>query len=295
MNRRNFLQGATGIGILGATSTAASGLGERKNMGVKWQIGCYNRPWGAWSYDVALEKMHEAGFQTTGILGEHKGETFLNPESTPEYLDTLKKRIASHHLKATQGRLHIRHDNPLDEAISLTHKQIDHARQLNLKSVMALGTSNPAEYEHFYKVMTETAIYAAHHKIQLVFKPHGGCSADSDDILRCIERVDHSNFHLWYDAGNIIHYTGKDPVKEAERVARHVSGFCAKDCAMQHGDVMLQFGTGKVDFVGVFRVLKEAGFKGPVMIECCAGKTVEEVTTNAAANRHFLESLFQNL
>lgn len=294
MNRRNFLQGITSLGVLGSVSNALAEKKERKSR-VKWQIGCFNRPWGAWSYDVALEKMKEAGFQTIGILGEHKGESFLNPDSTPEYLDALKKRIASHHLKATLGRLIIRHNTPMSEAVPHVHKQVDHAHQLGLKYVMALGTSKPEEYEHFYTLMAETAKYATEKNIQLIFKPHGGCSADSDDILRCLEQVNDPNFRLWYDAGNIIHYTGKDPVKEAERVAKYVSGFCAKDCAVPHGDVMLQFGTGKVDFAGVFHVLKEAGFKGPVMIECCAGKTVEEVTANAIANRLFLENLFANL
>ena len=32
---------------------------------------------------------------------------------------------------------------------------------------------------------------------------------------------------------------------------------------------MIQFGTGKVDFAGVFATLKAAGFDGPIMVECC--------------------------
>jgi sugar phosphate isomerase/epimerase len=53
---------------------------------------------------------------------------------------------------------------------------------------------------------------------------------------------------------------------------------------------MLQFGAGKVDFVGVFRTLKKAGFRGPIMVECCKiGATAEETTANARANRLFLE------
>ena len=137
ISRRTFLQGVAGVTTLAKT--------ESKPMGVKWQIGCFNRPWGAWGYDVALEKMHEAGFRTTGILGDHKGEPFLDPDATPEYLESLKARIEKAHLKPIMGRLHIRHDTPLDEAIALTHKQIEHAHQLKLKSVMALGTSNPTE------------------------------------------------------------------------------------------------------------------------------------------------------
>jgi sugar phosphate isomerase/epimerase len=104
--------------------------------------------------------------------------------------------------------------------------------------------------------------------------------------------VGHPNFKIWYDAGNIIHYTGKDPVEELKPIVQHVTGFCAKDCAAPKGEVMIQFGTGKVDFAGVFRVLRSAGFGGPIMVECCAvGDTPEATATNARANREFLEKV----
>jgi len=52
-----------------------------------------------------------------------------------------------------------------------------------------------------------------------------------------LKAVQHSNFKMWYDAGNIIYYTGKDPVEE----------------------------------------LKPIGFAGPIMIECCkAGATARK-------------------
>src|SRR5437870_5020938 len=32
-------------------------------------------------------------------------------------------------------------------------------------------------------------------------------------------------------------FTGKDPLAELEPIAKHVTGFCAKDCAEQKGEV----------------------------------------------------------
>ena len=59
---------------------------------------------------------------------------------------------------------------------------------------------------------------------------------------------------------------------------------------------MIQFGTGKVDFTGLFKVLKDAGFNGPVMVEGTAvGATLQETVANARANREFLEKIFANL
>src|SRR5262249_17988168 len=146
------------------------------------------------------------------------------------------------------------------------------------------------------KVMKDAAAYAAERKIKLVMKPHGGSSGASGEIVSAMKAVGHANFKIWYDAGNIIHYTGKDPIEELKPIAQHVTGFCAKDCATVKGDVMIQFGAGKVDFAGVFKTLKSAGFKGPIMVECCrVGATPEETTANARANREFLEKVLASI
>jgi sugar phosphate isomerase/epimerase len=117
-----------------------------------------------------------------------------------------------------------------------------------------------------------------------------------------MQAVAHPNFKVWYDAGNIIYYTGKDPVAELEPIVQHVTGFCAKDCAVQmvdgkrKPDVMIQFGAGQVDFAAVFRALKRGGFNGPIMVECCKiGATPQETADNARANREFLKRVIASV
>src|SRR5437899_11354164 len=124
--------------------------------------------------------------------------------------------------------------------------------------------------------------------IRLVLKPHGGGSGASEEILRCLDKVAHANFKIWYDAGNIIYYTGKDPLAELEPIAKHVTGFCAKDCAAPKAEVMSQFGTGKVDFKAVFAKLKSVGFNGPTMVEGVkVSATAEETTATRASTGSF--------
>jgi len=255
----------------------------------KWEIGCVNRPWTKWSFDQTLAAIKSGGFSTIGLLSRTKDDPFIGSESTPEYLESLKKRIEASGLKANMGALRSRHNISLDESMAEVRKQVDNAQFLGLSYVLSFGADKPEEFEHYHKVMSDAAAYASTRKIKLAMKPHGGISGSSAEIVNVIQKVNHPNFSIWYDAGNIIYYAGKDPVAEIDPVARYISGFCAKDCGAPRSDVMIQFGTGKVDFPAVFKKLEASGFNGPVMIECCKiGETPAETTVNARANRDFL-------
>lgn len=294
MNRRRFLQQAMAGGAASAFGmSVAASLAARA---IQWPVGCFNRPWTTWSYDEALKQIKAAGYQTTGLLSRTKNEPFIGADATPEYLASLKQRIAASGLKANMGALRTRHTIPLDESIKETRKQIEHAELLGLTYLLTFGVDRPEEYEHYYKVMSDAAAYAQERRMKVVMKPHGGASGASEEIVAGLKAVGHPNFKIWYDAGNIIYYTGKDPVEELKPIAQHVTGFCAKDCGAVKGDVMIQFGTGKVDFAGVFGVMKAAGFDGPIMVECCTvGATAEETMVNARANREFLEKVLAKL
>jgi sugar phosphate isomerase/epimerase len=292
MNRRQFIHHSS----ITAAITLAGINSINTEAGVKWTIGCFNRPWTKWSFDETLDGIKAAGYKVTGLLSRTRQEPFIGAEATPEYLDGLKKKLAARGLVANMGALRVRANLPFEDGRTDLRKQIDNAHLLKLQYLLSFGVDNPNEYENFYKLMSDGAAYAKERGLKLVMKPHGGASGASDEILAAIKKVSHPNFKIWYDAGNIIHYTAKDPVAELEPIAQHVTGFCAKDCGELKGEVMIQFGAGKVDFRSVFAKLKSAGFNGPVMVECCrVGQTPQETTANAKANREFLEKVLAEL
>jgi sugar phosphate isomerase/epimerase len=297
MNRRQFIRTAA----VAATATAAlkfSTVKAAEAKGTNWPIGCFNRPWvgDGMTYDTALTGIKGAGYKVTGLLTRSKEEPFIGSDATPEYLAALKKKIAAHDLRANMGAIRLKNEFTVEDSIKDVRKQIDNAKFLGLDFILTFGVDSPKHYENYYKVMADAAPYAQERGLKLVLKPHGGGSGASEEIIRCIDKVKQPNFKIWYDAGNIIYYTGKDPLEQLKPIAEHVTGFCAKDCDKEKGDVWLEFGTGKVDFKTVFSELKRAGFNGPVMVECCKkGKTAEETTANARKNREFLEKLFASL
>ncbi|HUD46040.1 MAG TPA: sugar phosphate isomerase/epimerase [Candidatus Baltobacteraceae bacterium] len=308
VSRRGFLK-------TGAVAAVAATMGvlrvDAQAAGVSWPIGCFNRPWmqkfgshtqplstlqtANWGFDAALKGIAEAGFVMVGLLTPMPDEPFLAADASGEYLAGLKNRIAASGLTATMGSLRINFSSSLDGAIQQVRRQIDHAQFLNLEWLLTFGVDNKEDYAHYCRAMADAADYAQERKIKLVLKPHGGSSGASEEIIRCLNDVGRPNFKIWYDAGNIVYYTGKDPVEELKPIAQYVTGFCAKDCAAPKSDVMIQFGTGKVDFTAVYGELKKAGFNGPTFIECAGGKTFQEVTDDARANRVFLERIFASL
>jgi len=304
MSRRAFLQTTTL-----ATTALATGACHTIAEDSSWPIGCFNRPWmqkfgskvqpldtpqtANWGFDVALKGIEEAGYKTVGLLTPMPDESFIGSQASDEYLANLKKRIVDSGLVANMGSLHVKPELPLEEAIQDTRRQIDHARFLNLEWLLTFGVDKEEYYEKYYKMMADAADYAQEGKMKLVMKPHGGSSATSEEIRRCLGQVNRPNFKIWYDAGNIVYYNGKDPVEELKPIVQYVTGFCAKDCTGEKGNVMIQFGEGKVNFTAVFKEMKKAGFNGPIFVECAGGKTFAEVTQSARANRLFLEKVFE--
>src|SRR5262245_28430378 len=195
MNRREFL-GRTIVGgaatALGASFSPALGA-----AGVRWPVGCFNRPWTTWSFDETLKQIKAAGYQTTGLLTRTKDEPFIGADATPEYLARLKQRLAASGLTASMGALRSRHNIPLDESITEVRTQIDNAATLQLPFVLSFGVDKPEEYQHFNTVMSNAAAYAQERKIKLVMKPHGGSSGASDEIVTAMKAVRHPNFKIW--------------------------------------------------------------------------------------------------
>ena len=299
LSRRHFLAAYSAVvaaAFLPRTLRAAS-------VGSTWPVGCFNRPWTKWSYDETLDAIKAAGYAYTGLLTPTAAEPFTGSSASPEYLAEIKQKIAARGLKVNMTALRVNAALELPAAIADTRKQIENGHTVGVEFALTFGEDKPERYEKYFKIMADAAAFAAERGIKLVMKPHGGGSGASAEILSAIKTVGHKNFKIWYDAGNIIYYTGKDPVEELKPIVQHVTGFCAKDCSVEFDaagkrkpEVMIQFGAGKVDFAAVFQSLKAGGFNGPVMVECCKiGATAAETTAHAKANRDYLTGVLAGI
>src|SRR5256885_11576168 len=103
------------------------------------RIGCFNRPWGQFTYDEALDGMRDAGFTLTGLVGQHRNEPFTGPDATPEYLNELKRRITDRGLDPVITSLRFEPNAPHDVSMESLRMQIDNTASIGIPNAMTFG------------------------------------------------------------------------------------------------------------------------------------------------------------
>jgi sugar phosphate isomerase/epimerase len=149
----------------------------------------------------------------------------------------------------------------------------------------------------YYKAIAECCDYAMEKGIAISIKPHGGLNATGLQCRKIAQMVNHKNFGIWYDPGNIYYYSNgkRSPVLDATDVDGFVMGMSVKDY-LHPKEVLVTPGDGKVDFPAVMWQLQKGGFKsGPLVIECLKLGNLKEITAEARKARLFLEELTESL
>lgn len=255
------------------------------------ELGCFTRPWKDYGVEDAAAGMRAAGFKHFGPMG--MGPTrLIDYNSTSEEVAAIEQAVKSAGLSFTimMGTYPL---TSVEEGVAALNREIDYAEQLGIRHVMTGGASDPAQYGTYYDIMRECAEYALHKGITLMLKPHGGLSNTTRETIDSWKKVNHQNFKICYDAGNLLYYAGEDPLAHIREIAPIVAGMCIKDeVGGMQGDVMVTPGDGQVDFAAVFGALKEAGFAGPYVVECLSGESLDEINHEAVRARNFLAETF---
>jgi sugar phosphate isomerase/epimerase len=324
--RRTFIK--TSAAVVAAMALPLPSRGAEQSASAKpWSIGCHARPFGRFrlSHDALLDAIKAAGYTSADMVsaappaargaapagGATTPPAPRGPDAiTPEMVTALKEKLAARGMVSTVCSLSVRTDVPLADAVAAARQQITNAHTLGQKFALYLGLEKESQYIHATKVLADAAAFGKERGVQVAIKQHHGLNNTGGELVGWVKQVNHPNFGLFHDAGNVIYYTAKDPVAQLEIVGPYVIGVVAKDCLGPHfqereagapsfgssvpdprGDeVMVQFGTGKVDFAGMFKKLKSYGFNGPIFVEGTAvGETLEQTIANARANREFLE------
>jgi sugar phosphate isomerase/epimerase len=281
--RRQFVAG------MFAAAGAAVVAPARADEPLRWQIGCYTRPWAAHDYRAALDGIAVAGFKYVGLMtAKSKNNLIVSVATTPEEAAAVGAEVKQRGLKVISlwgGQF------PTDGPAGLK-RLIDNSAACGCPHLMLGGTSEKL-HASYYKIVADCCDYARASGVGLSVKPHGGSNASGAQCRKVIEQVGHKNFRIWYDPGNVFFYSdGKlDPVDDAAAVDGVVIGMSVKDFRPPR-DVELTPGAGKVDFAKVLARLQQGGFtRGPLVVECLAAGDVAHLKAEAVKARRFLENL----
>ena len=304
ISRRKFLGGLVAAGATAALGRAAAAAAanvaatKKQAASPDYQIGCYTRPWDKHDYRVALDGIAEAGYRYAGLMTASGAKSMVTADATTEQVATMAAEAKSRGLTIISvwgDRFMLTPD--VARGIPGLRRLIDHAALCGSPGLLIGGTSKPEMVEPYFKVVAECCDYAAEKNIIVSVKPHGGQNSTGPQCRALIERVGKKNFQLWYDPGNIFHYSEgeRDPVEDAPTVDGLVCGMSVKDW-QRPKNVLVTPGTGLVDFPKVLRALHRGGFtRGPLVVECTNPGEPAATVTEARKAREFVENLVRQL
>ncbi len=257
-------------------------------------IGAFARPWTAFTWEEYLAGVVATGYEYMGFMRHREAE--LLPGLSDEKIAWIKETLARHGLTpTTEISLHHSGRCPLHEgteaAVQEALGQLDVMQAVGVPYYVSCGTPEPALEQTLVTVLREAAAYGAERGITVTIKSHGGPAGTCYDLVRVVEVIDHPNFGIYYDPGNILYFTAEDPLDGIDEVAPHVVAAIVKDeTGGERGDVEIEPGTGDVDFPAVFSRLRDGGFtSGPVMVECLGRGELGEVNERAVRVRERVE------
>ena len=260
---------------------------------MKLTMGCTTRPHSAWSFSEACEHIAAAGYTDVAVFA-NEGKVPVRSDSAADEIAATRKAAADAGLAPSMVIGGAKLGLGLDAAVDDYKKLIDNVAEVGAKWLLDCGTSRE-QSEPYFELLRRVVAHAEKVGIGITLKPHGGITLTIDDLIDAYEKVNHPAFGICYDPGNIIYYTKGElrPEPDISRVAPIATTGIIKDCVVEDGtpDVAVTPGEGLVDFEKVLGGLVEGGFRGPLYVECVAGRELDEINENVKSTLKFINDI----
>ncbi len=261
-------------------------------------LGATTRPWGALPFAEACACIAGAGYSDVAIFSS-QGAIPITSETSPEDARAVADTARAAGLTPSMLISGVKLNVPVDESVADYCRLIDATAAAGIPWLMNCGTAAPETYDPFREIMRQCAPYAQDRGVALAMKPHGGIGLTGKMMTETFELVNHPNFSICYDPGNIIYYTKGEhrPEPDVDDVAAHVGMCIIKDCVVvdDKPDVNILPGEGWVDFGVVLGKLVAASFTGPLYVECLGGTETADINDRARRTHAFVTEIVAKL
>lgn len=152
-----------------------------------------------------------------------------------------------------------------DEQLAMTREWIDYAAIMGAPVIrifagtMKEGDDETAAIKRCIDGINESLVYAAEKGVFLALENHGGITDTPDHMLRIIEGVKDSPwFGVNLDGGN---FNTDDPYRDLARIAPYAINAQIKVMVTNNGKREV------ADFARIIEILKDAGYRGYIVLE----------------------------
>lgn len=224
---------------------------------------------------ASVGKLREAGIKiTAGMIG-FAGEDYAS--------------IAI--IRKTGGYLP---DESWPARLAMSERVSKLGQELDVKKISTHIGFVPSSGDPRYKVMVERVgqvadLFAAA-GVDLLMETG---QEPASELLQFLNDLSRKNVYVNFDPANMILYGAGDPIEAIQTLGRHIGHVHVKDATLSAQPAVnwgteVPFGTGKVPHAAFLRTLKQAGYKGPLVIEREAGQSrMADVRTAIETLRRF--------
>jgi sugar phosphate isomerase/epimerase len=198
------------------------------------------------NFDDMIAKVEQLGLHYVELFSSH-----LPMNANPQQIADAKSKMA-----ARQIAVNAYFVGGLNKDEGNDRRILGFVKGLGAR--VAVGDPPPDCFDVLDKVVAETGVRVGIHN-------HGPGArwSKTDDILKALGNH-HAAIGVCLDTGH-MQRSGENPVESARKLGGRLLALHLKDLNEQNHDVVV--GRGRLDLVGLFTVLKELRFSGPISFE----------------------------
>ena len=228
-----------------------------------------------------------------------KSKNSLNPLETEKGIKEIKEitkqtgvRVSSICADYYMSEMLVTLDGAANEKV-VSHLAwlISQSKKLNVNHIVlpfvdASSLASQTHVETVTKILRFVIPHAVRHEVEI----HLEADLSPKLFRKLLKEIDHPSVRVKFDIGNSA-ALGYDPIEELRELSPYLGSIHVKDRLLGGGSVPL--GSGNADFKTCFRLLKNIGYDGCLILQAARGEIGQELKL-ANKNRSIVENYWQN-
>src|SRR5215216_1086848 len=223
-----------------------------------------------YSIDQALESLAEAGYHACEIGAVKGWFEHIDPDTVSDReIDRIASKLADLGLRPVSLSGHAQLQT--DEGAARFARAIDIAAALGMEVINTYtgDASTDEEREAYFTNVATLCDRAARHGLKIGMETDSNMLPTAEIGVAILDRIDRPGvLGFNYDPGNVVYYTGADPVEDIDYALPQLVHFHFKDKI--GGEGVFNFpppGDGELDMAVLLVKVKDAGYEGPISAE----------------------------